>query len=436
MFRSAALATLSTLLLVGSAPAQEEGSPPPEPPEEASAEQAPDEEEPDEKEPGETAESLGEQEPTEEPAPGEEPDPEQPAEEQEEAQEPELTPEERAAIEEARRKREERQAKREAKEVAEKAKAAEKAAKEEAKHREQLAKILDKGFEAIDRGELKNALQAFQTYTELAGKDPFPGYMGLARTQLAMGEPARAIERALEAAKLAVDASDEAEALVFAGDASLAARPRDEISLQPLPGTELYETTALRFYLRALAADPEDGSEALTRLEKRFPTPPDESTERLYDRYLEMDPTGPALHAKRLAAAYEALISGRATSHVAVTGGITPPVKISGPRPPYPLRDGGKARRLVAGLHIDADGTVSRVKVLNGTDAKLDRKASEVLGTWTFEPARLPGGVAVPVHYAVAVNAVEPPEEELDESEIAETGPDEPDDQGDPEPDP
>jgi TonB family protein len=359
-----------------------------------------------------------------------------------------LTPEEQAKIEEARRKREERQAKRAAKKAAEDAKAAEQRAKQEAKQDEHLTRVLAKGYEALERQDHKGALAAFGSYVELAGADRFPGLIGLARTRLAMGEPAEAVARALEAAKATSEASGQAEALVLAGDASFAARPRDPATLEPLPGTELYETTALRFYARALAADPEDRAGARARLEERFPTPADETTERLYSRYREADPTGAVQHAKRLAAAYEALLSGGTETHVAVAGGITVPVKLSGLRPPYPPRADGRARRLLAALFIEPDGTVSRARLLNGADAKLDRAAVEVLETWRFEPARLPSGEPLPVHYVVAVNAVEPRggaaaasdggEPEPPDREEATAEPDaseDPPDQGEPEPD-
>ena len=419
-----AVALLLPLLFAARGVAQEEPEPTPppadsqesEPAEESEsepsdveppAEEPPGEEPPDEEPQTEDAEptddDAGEEEPSEEPAP------------------PELTPEERAKIEEARRKREERQAKREARKAAEEAKARERKAKEASKEERQEGKVLAKAYAALDREELKNALQGFRAYIDLAGKDAFAGYMGVARTQLALGEPASAIESALEAAKLTEVGAQKAEALIFAGDASLMARPRDEETLQPLPGTELYETTAVRFFLQALTADPQDNSEAIERLEQWFPTPQDERTERLYARYLEMHPAGALHHAKRLAGAYEALLTGRAGAHVAVTGGISPPVKVSGRRPPYPMRAGGKARRLVADLLIEADGTVSRAKVLNGPSPKHDRRASETLRSWVFEPARLPNGEPVPVHYVVVANAVAPSPSEDEEIEEEET---------------
>ena len=263
-----AVALLLPLLFAARGVAQEEPEPTPppadsqesEPAEESEsepsdveppAEEPPGEEPPDEEPQTEDAEptddDAGEEEPSEEPAP------------------PELTPEEQAKIEEARRKREERQAKREARKAAEEAKARERKAKEASKEERQEGKVLAKAYAALDREELKNALQGFRAYIDLAGKDAFAGYMGVARTQLALGEPASAIESALEAAKLTEVGAQKAEALIFAGDASLMARPRDEETLQPLPGTELYETTAVRFFLQALTADPQDNSEAIER---------------------------------------------------------------------------------------------------------------------------------------------------------------------------
>lgn len=377
MLRRSAIAILSLVLQTGPGFAQDESQPPPESTEETPTEEAPGDSEADQEPDAETAE-------------------------------PQLTPEEQAKIEQARRKREMRKAKREAKRAEEAEKAAEKAAKQEAQHQEHLARLLEKGDAALEAGEYKNALQIFQNHLELERGRSFAARMGLARTQLALGNAAEAVEQALKAAKVAKLDSDGAAALIFAGQATLDSRPRDEATFRPLPGTEIYETTALRFYLRAIVADPDGAEEARQRLADAFPTPQDETIDRLYKRYLELAPGGPILHAKRLAAAYEALISGAASTHVVVAGGITAPVKVSGKRPPYPQEESGKnlRRRLVAGLLVEADGSVSKVEVLNGIDPALDARAGETFMTWTFEPARLPNGEPVPVHHVVAVNAI------------------------------
>ena len=415
------------LLLVGSAGpllAQDE-NPPAEPVEETPAEET-------------RTEELTE---SEESPPGDESSTEEPGESAEQAappQEPQLTPEEQAKIEASRLKREARAAKSDAKKAKQTAKEAAKVSKEKGASERSLAKILDNGYAALAAEEYKNALQAFQNHVDEARAGSFLGHMGLARTRLAMGAAAEAVDQALQALKVAEEDGDKSEALVFAGEATLVARPRDETTGDYLPGTEMFVTNALRFYLRAIAADPEGAEEAREHLESVYPTPENEKSARLHQRYLETAPNAPAQHAGRLAAAYEALIFGSATQHVIVAGGITPPVKTFGPRPPYPQEGseegGGEIRRrLLAELFIDDDGNVSRARVLNGINRKLDLRAAETFGAWTFEPARLPNGKAVPVHWVVAANAVVEMPEVVVKQETLES--EDPPNESDPEPD-
>ena len=414
-----ALATLvvaSLLGLAGPIRGQEESQPPGEqaPPQEESTEEAPTEEM--ETPPGESSEASDE-------GATESTDADDDTDRQK-------TPEE-IAREEARRKREERAAKRQAKKDREKEKREDKVARGEASYEDQLARLLSKGYEALAEGRYRNALQAFRSRLELEMGVDFEARMGVARTLLAMERKVEAIEEALKAARDAQRNSDRSDALVFAGDVALRSVPRDETTNAPLPGSELYVTTAWRYYVQALVADPSGAAEARSRLDEIFPTPPDERTERLYARYLATTRNAEQQHAAYLAAAYEALISGGSSNPVAVVGGITPPKKTRGRRPTYPRPlDTAPPRRLIASLIIEADGTVSAVRVLNGVDLRHDRDARAIWQEWTFEPARLPDGTPVPVHYLAGASPIlteplpELPTAEIAEGDEADDGPD------------
>lgn len=339
----------------------------------------------------------------------------------------ELTPKERAKLEELERKREERKAKRRAKKAKQAAKRAEKRAARQAKHQERLAEVLAKGYEALESGDLDKARSAFETYGELDGGKSFTGEMGLARTELTGQNSALAVEHALEAAKATAKAAEKAEALSFAAEATLAARPRDDSTGEPLPGTEIFYHNALRYHMQALADDLEGAAEARRALEEAFPSVDDERIGRFYERFLESSESAPRRHARRLAATYEALLSGRIDGPLAVAGGIRPPQKLSGERPPYPQEptDDSIRQRLVASFIVARDGTVSEVRVLNGSDRWRDSMAESVLREWIFDPARLPNGTPVEVHWVMALNAdttplEEPTEEEVGENEHAE----------------
>lgn len=339
--------------------------------------------------------------------------------------ESELSPEEQAKLEELKRKREAIAAKRAEKKARQAEKQEQKRLAEEAKHAERLDVVLAKGYEALQAGKLEAARQAFEKHMELHGGDSYGGHLGLARVELARDNQAAAIEQALKAAKATSEGAEKAEALTFAAETTLAARPRAEASGAPLPGTELFLNNALRYYMQALIADPEGASEARDALEEAFPTPEDERTERFYDRFLESSEAAPQQYAKRLAATYEALLSGRVQGPLAVAGGITPPEKISGTRPPYPQNPEAASvrRRLVIGLTVEADGTVANARVLNGIDPKLDRGAETAMREWTFEPAQLPNGTPVEVYYVLVTNAdIDPLEPAVAEETSEATG--------------
>jgi hypothetical protein len=322
---------------------------------------------------------------------------------------PLLTPEEQAKLDELRRKREEKEAKREALRAEEEAKELEQAAKEEAKLQEKLAKVLEIAYFNLEGEKYAKARQGFNNHKALKGGKSFQAEMGLARVELALGNPAQAIEHALKAEKATWSDPEESEALTFSGDAMLAARPIDEATGKPLPGGELYESNALRFYIRAIAADPEGAQKARRELARAFPAPTDKQTARLYSRYLEVHPKGPRLFGLRLAATYEALMSGMVDGRLIAVAGVTPPRKLSGKRPAYPQTGNDARRRLFTELEIEPDGTVSKATLLNDGSSRFDGDALAVFEGWRFEPARLPSGEPVPVHYVVLVNALERP---------------------------
>ena len=330
--------------------------------------------------------------------------------------EPLLTPEEQAKLDELRRKREAKEAKREALRAEEEAKELEQTAKEEAKLQERLAEVLEIAYFNLEGKKYTKARQGFNNHKELKGGKSFEAEMGLARVELALGNPALAIEHALKAERATWSDPEESEALTFSGDAMLAARPIDETTGKPLPGGELYESNALRFYVRALAADPEGALKARQELALAFPAPTDKKTARLYSRYLEIHPKGPRLHGLRLAATYEALMSGTVDGRLVAVAGVTPPRKLSGVRPAYPQTGSDARRRLFAEMEIEPDGTVSNATLLNDGSSRFDRDALEMFEGWRFEPARLPSGEPVPVHYIVLVNALERPLESPSES--------------------
>jgi tetratricopeptide (TPR) repeat protein len=424
--RAVALALLSlTLAVSGGRLAAQEEAPPAEPPAEPS-DSAPSEETASDEPPpsgeSDTSETADEAAPAGEESAGQQP-----------------APAEEVGTEESRRRREERQARREAKKEREKLKVEDKLARAEGDYEQRLAGLLEKGYAALDAQEYKKALQAFEARLALEDGTDFAARMGLAWTLSAMGDPVGAIDSALRAARQAERDDQRSEALVFAGDLSLRSIPHDESTRAPLPGGELYVTTAHRYYVQAVRADPEGADEARQRLEEIYPTPPDERTERLYARFVELAPNGAIEHARYLAAAYEALISGSSSVPVAVAGGISAPVKDRGPRPPYPRPPAGDPpRRILASLIIEPDGTVSQARILNGVDERHDQPAVDTFRSWTFEPARLPDGTPVPVHYLAGTSPTPvdplPPDPPAESSEAGDPSGD-PGDEGEPEDD-
>jgi len=325
--------------------------------------------------------------------------------------EAELTPKEEEAQQKAAEqaaKREERRAKRAEKLATQEVKQLEKVAHQEEKTAARVAELRDLGYAAIEAEKYNNAKDHFQKIKELEGGKSFAGQMGLAHIQLAHSNYAQAIQLAQLAVKATKEKEEKAQALTFAGNTTLAARPRiDDGSGRPQPGTEMFLDTALRFFIRAIALAPAEATEARARLEERFPGgPPDEHDTRMLQHYVGLVENGEIIHGRRVAAAYEALLAGRPAGNtpVAAIPPLTPPKRLTGVRPTFTAEDDRPTRRrLIVGITIADDGTVSRVEVLNGIHRGQDNAAVAALLEWTFEPARLPNGTPVTAYWLQGV---------------------------------
>jgi len=323
-----------------------------------------------------------------------------------------LTPEEeeirRKAAEKAA-KREARQEKRAAKKAREESKRSEKAVRQELEKIERIAELIELGYASLDAGEFKNTRERFGKARELEGGRSFEADLGLAHLELALGNFAQAVQLAQRAVTATADREEKAEALTFAGNATLAARPLvDDDPDRPQPGTEMFADAALRFFLRAVELAPLGATEALAHLESRFPGgDPDARSARLLAQYFERVEGAEVRHGRRLAATYEALLSGRSQlgSPIAVVGPVSPPKRLSGQRPRLGTVQGASARRrLVVSFVIEPDGTVSAVEVISEIAAARSTAIAESLRGWIFEPARLPDGTPVAVFWLQAVS--------------------------------
>lgn len=383
MHRSILASTLFLALLPALGGAQE---PPPSPPEEA------EESEPKEVVPAEAQDPADESEVSE-------PSQEQGEEDAGKLPERVLTPEEeeirRKAAEKAA-KREERREKRAAKEAEEAAKRAEKRAREAMKRDERVDELIALGHASIETGKYKDAQGQFDKARELNGGRSFEAEMGVAQLELARGNYAQSVQFAQRAAAATLDAKKKAEALTFAGKATLAARPmREDDPTEPQPGSEIFVDSAVRFYIRAVEVSPFGAEEAYALLEERFPGDAGGSrADRLLTQYLDSVDNAEVLQGQRVAAAYEALLSGpKEGSPVAVVGPISPPKRLTGERPQLPDRQGAPAkRRLAVGFVVQPDGSVARVEILDTISPGAKKQAQRTLMDWTFEPARLPDG--------------------------------------------
>jgi outer membrane biosynthesis protein TonB len=380
MTRLAIASLLLLLFLPATIAAQEPTDPQTPPPDEVQPEEAPPEE-------SETGEST--------------------ADEPQEVDERELTPKQleakRKAAERAA-KRKARREKRAAKKEAEEIKQAEKEARQEANRGEKAVEQIELGYAAIEAQKYNGAVGHFNKARELDRASRFEAELGLAHTEFALGNYAQAVQLAQVAVKVATEPGERAEALTFAGNATLAARPVIEGDpTRPQPGTQMFADTALRFYIRAIEQAPIEATEARTELDNRFPgADPSPRAKRLLDWYLTNIQGAQQQYGRLVATTYETLLAGQAsgTQPLAVVRALVPPKRVAGRRPRYPAspESGGGARAIV-GLVIEADGTVSRVQVLNSTDLALNQVVVEAMMLWTWEPALLPGGEAARVFW-------------------------------------
>jgi TonB family protein len=87
-----------------------------------------------------------------------------------------------------------------------------------------------------------------------------------------------------------------------------------------------------------------------------------------------------------------------------VGGGVSPPIPIYKPEPPY-SEEARKAKYqgvVVLSIVVDAQGGVDDVRVVKPLGLGLDEKAEETVKTWKFKPA-LRNGLPVPVRVLVEV---------------------------------
>jgi TonB family protein len=402
---------LIALLAVGAAAAQDPVEPV-EPPVEDSAESA--------EEPATQEDADETQEPTDE--------------SEAEAEVP-LTPEEleeereraEAAAERAA-KREARRIKREEKKAAEEAKRAEKTEREGIKLADQIATVIQEGHSLLAEGNLQAARQRFRKANELEGGSSWEAQMGLADTELAGENFSLAVREAQNAVKSTTDPALKAEALTFAGNATLAARPATQSARQAAQtGIDMYEAAALRFFMRAVTTAPGEADQALAHLERRFPnSEPSAQIERLMARYLSAEDETPEesdsgttdsqaaiAHGRRSLLAYEAQLTHSVPGDqaVAVVGTITPPKRTGGPGVEFtPAKGEETRRRVVASFEVDSRGGVRNVAVLNSVNLKLDAAVAKALKQWTYEPARLADGQPIAVFWLAAVTVKPAPE--------------------------
>lgn len=329
-----------------------------------------------------------------------------------------LTPEEqerRRKIEQAAAeraaKREERRLRREAKKEQEEAKQAEKKAREVMKTAERADELIEEGYLLIDEGKYGGARERFQKALELHRGRSWRAQMGLAETELAAGDFALAIRDAQRAYRMGGNKMEEAKALTFAGNATLAARPRDPDEPERiLEGSEMFEVAAMRYFIRAAALAPDNATEALEHLERRFGfKAADVEQNRFLDKFLASDPEAPSRWTDLVARAYEAQLArippeGQA---VAVAGAITPPKRIRGRPVEFTPEEGEEASQwVIVSFEISPQGEVSGVEVLDSVNGKQDQAVARALGQWTYEPGRLPDGQPVTVFWLAAVKAI------------------------------
>lgn len=356
-----------------------------------------------------------------------------------------LTPEElererelAEAVAERAAKREARRIKREEKKAAEEAKRAEKVERQGIKLADQIATVIQEGHSLLEESNLQAARQRFRKANELQGGSSWKALMGLADTELAGENFSLAVREAQNAVKSTTDPALKAEALTFAGSATLAARPETQSARDAAQsGIDMYEAAALRFFIRAVTTAPGEAGEALAHVERRFPSRErSDQIERLMARYLTIEEDAPdetdsdargrpeesdeatasenaIAHSRRSLLAYEAQLTNSVPTDraVAVVGTISPPKRTGGPGVEFTPAEGEETRRRVlASFEVDSRGAVRGVTVLNSVNVKLDAAVVKALRRWTYEPARLQDGQPIAVFWLAAVTVKPAPE--------------------------
>ncbi len=134
------------------------------------------------------------------------------------------------------------------------------------------------------------------------------------------------------------------------------------------------------------------------------------------DRGFAGDRPRPAGRARRIAAALLVVAGALWTAcdnsptepcpgPMAVSGNVTPPVKIYTPQPQY-TEEARRARIqgvVILQTIIDCRGDVTEVTVLKGLPMGLTESAVAAVSQWRFEPARVDGR-PISVYYNLTVN--------------------------------
>lgn len=89
----------------------------------------------------------------------------------------------------------------------------------------------------------------------------------------------------------------------------------------------------------------------------------------------------------------------------------TPPARIDGANPVYPqdARRGGIEGKVIAWVHVDADGGVRKVEIRDSPNPLLSASVTEALSQWTFRPPSMEGKpVAFVGQYSVIFRLTDP----------------------------
>lgn len=90
---------------------------------------------------------------------------------------------------------------------------------------------------------------------------------------------------------------------------------------------------------------------------------------------------------------------------IAVSGGVTAPIKIYAPQPRYTedARRAGVEGVVILETVVDTEGNVRDVKILKGLPFGLDQSAVDTVKTWRYEPA-MRDGEPVAVYFTFTIN--------------------------------